>query len=482
MDSSVLPATLDDQFINGRPVAGARRFEVRDPGRTADVVATVAEGGPEDVDAAVEAATRAGRSWAATELDLRIELLTAAIEAVEADALAELLARENGGTRFESTMDLSRGLALFRDLLGRADRVLADRTVTADGYRIVTEHRPIGVAALIVPWNSPIVLTLPKLAPALIAGNTVVVKPSVLAPVTLGRVLRTIAERLPDGVVNVVHGDVEVGSALVAHPGVRKVSFTGSVAVGRQIMAAAAASVKRISLELGGNDPAVVLDDVDLADAAPLLARGAYTRAGQICFAVKRVYVPRSRHDEVVDAISAAVDGFRVGHGLNPETTFGPLISAAAKARVEGLIERAGGQVRTLGAPTAEVDWDGGHYLLPRLVTGLSQDAELVATEQFGPVLPVVAYDDVEQAVAMANDSGYGLCSSVWSADPDRALGVARRLEAGGTFLNSHNVSSLSFDMPFGGVKQSGIGRERTDLGLLEYVEEHAIRVPEGTR
>ncbi|WP_432841703.1 aldehyde dehydrogenase family protein [Dactylosporangium sp. CA-092794] len=482
MGGSVLQATDGDLFIDGRAVSGGRRVEVRDPGRTADVVATVAEGGPEHVRLAVEAADRARRGWAATPLDRRLAVLLAAVTAVEqrVDRLAVLLSRENGGTRIESTMDLSRGAALFRDFLRRAPGVLDERVVDNDQHRLTVARRPVGVAGLIVPWNSPVVLTISKLAPALIAGNTVVVKPSLLAPVVIGQVLRSIGELLPDGVVNVVHGGAAVGGALVAHPRVRKVSFTGSVAVGQQIMAAAAGNVARISLELGGNDPAVVLDDVDLDAAAPLLARGIYTRAGQVCFAVKRVYVPRSRHDQVVEAIRAVVDGFRVGHGLDGETTFGPLITAAARERVEGLVRRAGaagGTVHQLGRPTAAVDWDGGNFMLPRLVTGLGQDAELVAVEQFGPVVPVIAYDDVDQAVAMANDSEFGLCSSVWSADTGRAFEVAGRLEAGGTFINSHNVSSLSFDMPFGGVKHSGLGRERTDLGLLEYVEEHAIRL-----
>ncbi|WP_214102617.1 aldehyde dehydrogenase family protein [Acrocarpospora catenulata] len=477
-----LQATHGDLFIDGRPVATDRRIEVRDPGRTADVVATIAEAGAEHVAAAVAAATLAGPGWAATPLQERLNLLADALAAVRAriDDLAPILARENGGTLFESTMDLSRGADLFDDFLGRAPGVLGERTTDNGQHWLSVARRPVGVCALIVPWNSPVVLTVSKLAPALIAGNTAVVKPSILAPVVVAEVLRTVAALLPPGVVNVVHGDAEVGHALVAHSGVRKVSFTGSVAVGRQIMATAADGVKRVSLELGGNDPAILLDDVDLDAATHLLARGIYTRAGQICFAVKRLYVPRARHDEVVEAIASVVDGYRVGHGLDEQATFGPLITAAARARVEGLLARAraaGGAVRELGRPTDSVDWDGGHYLLPHLVTGLDQSAELVEVEQFGPVVPVIAYDDVDQAVAMANDSDFGLCSSVWSADVDRAVAVARGIEAGATFINSHNVSSLSFDMPFGGVKHSGIGRERTELGLLEYVEEHAIRL-----
>ncbi|WP_433365523.1 aldehyde dehydrogenase family protein [Streptosporangium sp. CA-115845] len=482
MSSSVLQVTAGDMFIDGRPVATGRRIEVRDPGRIADVVATVAEGGVEHVEAAAGAAARAAADWAGTPLEERLSLLADALTVVRAriDDLAVILSRENGGTLIESTMDLSRGVDLFEDLLGRAPGVLGDRTIDDERQWLTVERRPVGVCALIVPWNSPVVLTISKLAPALIAGNTVVVKPSVLAPVVVAEVLGAIGAVLPPGVVNVVHGDAEIGQALVAHPAVRKVSFTGSVAIGRQVMATAADGMRRVSLELGGNDPAVLLDDVDLDSAVPLLARGIYTRAGQICFAVKRVYVPRSRHDEVVEAIGSVADEYRVGHGLDGNATFGPLITAAARARVEGLVERArhaGGVVRELGRPTDSVDWDGGYYLLPHLVTGLDQSAELVTVEQFGPVVPVIAYDDVDQAVAMANDSEFGLCSSVWSADAERAIGVARRIEAGGTFINSHNVSSLSFDMPFGGVKRSGIGRERTEIGLLEYVEEHAIRL-----
>lgn len=474
--------TYGDHYIGGWSVCGGRRLPVHDPGRTVDLVGTVAAGDQANAAAAVEAARAAAAGWERTPLAARLSLLVEAIGHVEKQVaeLANLLARENGGTLFESSMDLSRGIALFRDFVDRAPRVLAKRTIDNAEHWLIVECRPVGVAALIVPWNSPVVLTLSKLTPALIAGNPVVVKPSALAPLALGGVLRSIGEHLPPGVVNVVQGDVEVGEALVSNPAVRKVSFTGSVAVGKQIMSAAAGNVKRISLELGGNDPAVVLDDVDLATAVPLLAKGIFTRAGQICFAAKRVYVPRARYDEVVDAVAAEVAQYRVGHGLDEETTFGPLISAAAKQRVAGLIDRAvaaGGKVHKLGRATSSVDWDGGHFLLPHIVTSLAADAELVTVEQFGPVVPFIAYDDVDQAVALANDSEFGLSSSVWGADIDRAVIVARRLEAGGTFINSHNVSSLSFEMPFGGVKQSGLGRERTDVGLLEYIEQHAIRL-----
>jgi len=467
-------------FIDGADATSSHPFDVRDPGRVSDVVAIVAGGDAATVDVAVVTAERAQRGWAERSVDERITLLSAALDAVEPQVhwLAELLARENGGTRFESTMDISRGVAMFRDFLDRTPAFLAPQVVDDPTQYFLRERTPVGVAGLIVPWNSPVVLTMSKLAPALALGNTVVLKPSVLAPAALGEVLRILGRHLPAGGLNVVHGDAAVGTALVSHPGVRKVSFTGSVAVGKSIMAAAAGTVKRVSLELGGNDPAIVLPGADLATTLPLLARGAFTRAGQVCFAVKRIYVARALHDDLVDGLMDIVHDYRVGHGLDEGTTFGPLISAAAKSRVEGIIDRAahdGGKVLQAGKPTA--DWDQGHYLLPHIVTGLDQSAELTATEQFGPVVPVIPFDDVDEAVTFANDSEFGLCSSVWSTDLDDAMAVARRVEAGVTFINNHTIPALTFDIPFGGVKASGMGRERTELGLREYVEEHAIRI-----
>lgn len=469
-------------LIGGQPARGRGQFEVRDPGRARDVVAVVEDGGPEQADAAVTAAARAAAGWRDQGPDERAAVLARAADLAEAaaDQLAPLLSRENGGTLTESRMDLLRGTALLRDFLALAPEFLAPRTVTTSQHWLSVEKTPVGVTALIVPWNSPVVLTVSKLAPALLAGNTVVVKPSVLAPAALTEYLRQLTQLLPPGVLNVVQGDAEAGQALVAHPAVRKVSFTGSIPVGQQIMAAAAGTLKKVSLELGGNDAAIVLDDADFATAVPRLCQGAFTRAGQVCFAVKRIYVPQRRFAEFYEQLCAVADGYRVGYGLDQQTTFGPLISAGERDRVRGLADRAraaGGEVRELGRATDSVDWDGGHYLLPAVVRGLEPDAELVAVEQFGPLLPVLPYRAEDQAVAWANGTEYGLASSVWGADTDRAIGVARRLEAGATFVNSHNVSSLSFDMPFGGVKRSGLGRERTALGLQEYVEDHAIRL-----
>ncbi|WEH12936.1 aldehyde dehydrogenase family protein [Streptomyces sp. VNUA24] len=468
-------------LVGGSHEEGRGSFEVRDPGRPDDVVAVVADGGAAEVDRAVAAARAAGPGWAGTAVAERIARIEAGLETVTAagDDLAETLARENGALRREARLDLDRSIALFRSLLDLAPAHLEPVVLDSPADRVTIHKKPVGVVGIVVPWNSPMVLAASKVAPALVTGSTVVVKPSPEAPVALTRALALLARSLPDGVVNVVNSTGDAGPALTAHPDVRKISFTGSTQVGRQVMAGAAGTLKRISLELGGNDPAVLLDDIDVESVVGPLAAGAFTRAGQICFGVKRVYVARSRYDELVEALRAHLAGFTVGHGLTDEVSFGPVINQAQAVRLRELVDRtraSGASVTELGSLTDEAATSGGAYLLPTLVTGIGQDAELVATEQFGPVLPVLPYDTVDEAVALANDSEFGLASSVWATDVERAAEVALRLEAGCTFVNSHNLWSLSFAMPFGGVKQSGIGRERTALGLQEYVEDHAIR------
>ncbi|GAA1382136.1 aldehyde dehydrogenase family protein [Pseudonocardia kongjuensis] len=468
-------------LVGGAELDGETSFEVRDPGRTADLVATVADGGAELVDRAVRAAEEGFRAWSAVGLDERLAVLGRAADLLDTlvDDLAPVLTRENGGLLVETRTDLVRGIAVLRSTLAVADGHLRPSVTESPTERLLIEKAPIGVAGLVVPWNSPIVLAMSKVAPALAAGNAIVLKPSPEAPVVLTAVLAALAGTLPAGTVNVVNSSGPAGPALTAHPAVRKVSFTGSTAVGREVLRSAADTVKRVSLELGGNDPAIVLDDADFADVVPDLCRGAFTRAGQICFAVKRVYVPRARYAEFLDAVRAELAGYVVGHGLDEGVSFGPLISARQRDAVRGLVERtraAGAVVEELGSFTHDGLADEGYFLRPALVHGGRPDDEVVTCEQFGPVLPVLPYDTVDEAVALANDSEYGLAGSVWSADPAAATEVARRLEAGCVFVNSHNVWSLSFDMPFGGVKQSGIGRERTALGLQEYVEDRAIR------
>ncbi|WP_128970278.1 aldehyde dehydrogenase family protein, partial [Rhodococcus opacus] len=292
--------------------------------------------------------------------------------------------------------------------------------------------------------------------------------------------MQRLAEVLPTGVINVVHGDGDVGQALTTHPLVRKIGFTGGTATASQVMAAAAGSIKNITLELGGNDPAIVLDDADLEATLDRMLTGVFTRSGQICFAVKRIYVPRALHDRFVDALITRVGDYVVGHGLDEGVSFGPLATQNQYEKVRGFIETAkasGAEVVELGRLAEGLDAAEGYYVLPHVVRDVEHGSEICGCEQFGTIIPVIAYDDEEQVIAWANDSEYGLGSSIWTADPERGLAMASRIEAGSTFVNTHSFESLDLRMPFGGIKQSGIGREFGEAGMAEYVEEHAIRL-----
>ncbi|WP_338448596.1 aldehyde dehydrogenase family protein [Niallia oryzisoli] len=471
-----------DNFFGHQEVQSTEYFDVYDPGIFTDIVAKVAKGTSETADQAVQTAFQAFREWREVPVAERIKLIKQAAVVLEesTESLRPLLIRENGGTVKESTADFIRGASMIHNMADRAEAFLEPSRFENTVSWMSIEKNPIGVIGLIVPWNSPIILTMSKLAPALLAGNTVVVKPSRDAPVALTLALKAMAKVLPHGVINVVNGRSNVTITLTEHPLVGKISFTGGTQTGSSIMASAASTIKKVSLELGGNDPAIILDDADVNIIMPRLCKGIFTRAGQICFAVKRVYVPNHMLDAVYETMSDIVNEYQVGHGLDERTTFGPLINQKQYNYVQGLAEKArqsGATVRQLGKKVDSEQWQNGYYMLPSIVRDIDPRHELVVSEQFGPVIPLISYNSIDEAIEMANGTEFGLCSSVWSEDQERALAVARKIEAGGTFINSHNVDSLSLDMPFGGVKQSGLGRERTEIGFSEYVEYQAIRM-----
>jgi acyl-CoA reductase-like NAD-dependent aldehyde dehydrogenase len=460
---------------------GSNYKPITDPGRLNDIVAEVAVGTPDDVDRAVRAAHAAFPKWRDTPAAVRARILIEAAGALAASAeeLAPLLVREHGGVMWEAQTDFGLGTGVLQHSASLVEEFL--RPVTHDDEQsfISVEKAPRGVAAAIVPWNMPIVLTMVKLAPALATGNTMVIKPSSFASAALTLALKKISDVLPPGVLNVVNGGGVVGAALTSHPLVRKVGFTGGTATGTKVMESAAQSIKNITLELGGNDPAIILDDADTDAVLDRILTGVYTRSGQICFAVKRIYVPRAKYNGFADAFSERVNEYAVGHGLDPDASFGPLNNEAQYKQVLDLLERtrnSSAKVVQLGRKLDPSSWDNGYYMLPHVVRDVEHTAPISREEQFGPIIPLIAYDDEEQAIAWANDDEYGLCSSVWTSDPERGLAVARRVEAGSTFINSHSFDSLDLRMPFGGIKQSGIGREFGAAGLPEYVEEHAIR------
>jgi acyl-CoA reductase-like NAD-dependent aldehyde dehydrogenase len=457
--------------------------EVRNPSRRSEIVGEFTPATPDDVDAALAAAARAQPAWAATSIAERVVALLRVADAIDARAeeLGMLLAREAGIPIGEARGEARIAAAGFRNAAGFADELLTPAEFPAGDGFVRVGHRPIGVVVGIVPWNAPLALAAQKLAPALAAGNAIVLKPSPVAPLAVSALVRLVAAQLPEGLAGLVVGDGDVGVRLIEDPRVRKISFTGGGATARAIMRSAATSLTKIHFELGGNDAAIVLDDADLGMTAERLAQTAFRRAGQVCYAVKRVYLPQSRAAEFTEALVAAVDALTVGDAIDERAAMGPVVNAAQFASVTALGDAAtasGRRVLNLGDVLDEPGWGGGWFLRPRVVTDAEQHDPLVQTEQFGPILPLVGYASDDDAVALANDTEYGLGSSVWSADRERALAVAGRLDAGLTFVNHHRLSMTGFrHIPFGGVKQSGMGWENSPAGLAEYLNFHSIDV-----
>lgn len=471
-------------FSNGKDIESEDFTNVYDPGALDQLVGRIGNCSEEQVNSAIEAAHDAYLIWSKTPVSERKALLGKASARLPEliESYRDLLVREHGGVSWEAETDfmLSSGvLHLYSQI---DDKVLATKHVDEEtGWYKVT-YQAKGVVAAIVPWNMPLILTMNKLGPALVAGNTIVIKPSPFAPLALTLVLRKIAELFPPGVINVTNGDVVVGEVLSQHPLIRKVAFTGGTNTGKVVMANAAQTIKEVTLELGGNDPAIILEDADFKKVIPKLLKGVFTRSGQICFAVKRTYVPKQRADEFYEAVKAYVEKFKIGHGLQQDVSFGPVNNEKQYKLVKNLIEQAkqlpNVKIEEVGHKLDPETWDNGYYILPHLLITTDPSIELVAVEQFGPIMPIVIYEEVSQVIAWANQFEYGLGSSVWGTDIDKAYEVALQIEAGNTFINSHSFDSLSLGMPFGGIKQSGIGRElAVEESIYGYIDLHAIRL-----
>lgn len=456
--------------INGRHTPTLGRLDVINPA-TGKTFAQAPDCSRELLDEAMVSAQSAFRSWRLDEQARRAALRAAAdVLFAAASELSPILTAEQGkplGDAAREVMGCGVWFKYFAELP-------LPREVIQDNEKALIElrRRPLGVVAAITPWNFPLTLASWKLAPALLAGNTLVLKPSPYTPLStlrMGELLNTV---LPPGVLNVVSGGNELGKWMTAHPVPRKLSFTGSVATGKHVAASAVPDLKRVTLELGGNDAAIVLDDADPAAIVRGLFWGAFTNNGQVCSAIKRVYVPEPMYDEVVDGLAEQAKTVRVGDGALDGTQLGPINNKPQFERVGGLVADAVARGAKVAAGGKAMEGPG-YFFEPTILAGVSNGIPLVDEEQFGPALPVVPYRDVDEAVELANASHFGLSGSVWSADGDRATEVAARLECGTAWVNTH--IALQPDQPFGGAKWSGIGVENGPWGLEGFMEIQAL-------
>lgn len=462
-------------LINGALVDGAGSMPVLNPA-TEEVLADCPTASEAQLNEAVDAAQAAFKSWKNTSMDERRAKLGEIADIIDANSeeLARTLTQEQGKPLADAMGEVA-GAALFFRYFQSLDlpvEVLED----SDTQRVEIHRNPLGVVGAIIPWNFPIILLAFKLPAALLAGNTVIVKPAPTTPLSALHLASLIADVLPAGVVNIIADNNDLGDKITTHKGISKISFTGSTATGARVMASAASTLKRITLELGGNDAGIIMDDVDVDTVAPQIFDGAFGNNGQICIAMKRVYAHESIYDKLVEQLAKLAEEAIVGNGLEQGTQLGPLQNKMQFDKVKDYIEdgRANGTIVAGG----EVPEGKGYFIPPTIVRDIDDDSRLVSEEQFGPVLPVIKYDDIDDVIERANNSDYGLGGSVWSSDIDRAYEVAKKVDSGTIWVNKH--ADLQPHVPFGGIKTSGIGTELGTDGLNEFTQRKVINVAKG--
>lgn len=481
------PLTLPDtrMFIGGKRLESVSeaRIDVEDPS-DGSIIASIPNGTADDVQLAVEAARRAfeGRAWARMAPIERGRILEEIARKIEQHAmeLAVLESYDNGkAVALALSVDVPAAVKIFRYMSGWCSKIhgKTNPVSPSDGHRYFsyTERQPIGVVGAIVPWNYPLSMASWKVATALAAGCTVVLKPSELTSLTALRLAELAHEAgLPEGVFNIVTGYGQtVGQAMVEHRGIDKIAFTGSTTVGKSIVRTVADDLKRVTLELGGKSPSIVFDDCDLDRIGMGAALAIFFNSGQICFAASRLYVQRTIFDRVLQAVADAAATFRVGPGRDPATMIGPLISQKQKERVLGYVESG----REAGADVVEIGDipppGKGHFVHPTIVVEPPANSRIMREEVFGPVLAARPFDDIDEVIAEANDTRYGLGANIWTSNLSRAHLTAARLQAGTVWINTHGLTDPS--APFGGFKESGWGREVGEEGLSAYLETKTV-------
>ncbi len=458
--------------------ASGKTYEVRNPA-TGEVVDEVPAGGEADVDRAAQAAAKAFPAWSKMPHNKRAEVLHKAAHNMlgKVEEIAPILTKEQGKTLLESRIEAQRfgeNIAWFADL---ADKVHGEHVNLPDTttYGLVV-RRPIGVCGAIVPWNFPLTLAANKVAPAIAAGNTVVLKPASTTPLaTLACIEALIEGGLPEGVVNVVLGQA-TGDAIVAHPLIRKIALTGSTPTGRMVMARAAEQLKKVTLELGGSDPCVVLDDADLEAAARAISVGRFFNCGQACLAVKRLYVQEGAYDALMEKLVARASKLKPGNGLEKDSRMGPMHTETQRAEVEAQVKDAidrGARVLYGGGRPKGDGYDKGWFIEPTILENVPEGARMWTEEVFGPALPVRRIKDLDEGLRLANDSQYGLGSSIWTSNMAAANRAVNELEAGYTWVNALQIAHD--ELPFGGTKQSGFGKEHGVEAFHSYTEQKSV-------
>ena len=460
-------------LIGGKARQAAAHLDVINPAY-GQVFARCPAAGAAELDEAVAAARRAFESWRQTSYEHRAGLIRELAEALRKhqDPLAELLTREQGKPLKQSVAEIDRGAAQSEGMVGIEIPV---ETLIEDEQRHIELHyRPLGIVGIITPWNAPVNLALGPLVSALYTGNTVVLKPSPYTPLTTLKLGEILGEIFPAGVVNVLAGGDALGQWMTEHADIDKISFTGSVATGKKVLASAAGTLKRVTLELGGNDPAIILDDVDPRAIAKKVFFASFVNSGQVCMAIKRIYAHESVYDELCEALVDEANAAVVGNGLDSATQLGPIQNRMQFDKVVDVLEdtrRSGARILCGG----EVPDEPGYFFPPTLVTDIAEDSRLVREEQFGPIVPILKFSELDDALSRANDTRYGLSGSVWTSDPAKGAEIAAKLEVGTAWVNQHRATSAF--VPFGGAKESGYGRQYSILGLKGYMEPEVVSV-----
>jgi acyl-CoA reductase-like NAD-dependent aldehyde dehydrogenase len=459
-------------LIGGELLAGDLTLDVINPA-TGEVHATVPRASARQLDLAVAAAKDAFATWRHSSKEDRARCLIALADAIveHADEFAQVLVAEQGKPLAQAVEEVgwTEGYLRAFTTLDLANELIYED----DDHRCETHYKPLGVVAGIAPWNFPLFITSMKIGAAVWTGNTIIAKPAPTTPMTILMLGQLAKDIFPAGVLNILVDANDLGAALVEHPDVDKVTFTGSNATGKRVAAAAGASMKRVTLELGGNDASIVLDDVDVDEVADKIFGAAFKNAGQVCIAIKRVYAHTTVYDSLVDALSKRVADAELGNGMAPGVQIGPLQNRMQFEKAKTFLESAHADgVVTVGGAARE---GGGNFIEPTVVRDVDPDALIVKEEQFAPILPVIRFTDIDDAVAQVNSTAYGLGGSVFSADVDRAVAVADRLDTGTVWINHHLV--LDPRVPLGGAKDSGIGVDYGIDGLKLYTQATVVRI-----